>query len=268
MKTAPRGADSFTRTRGLSVHGSSTATAWARSPGRRGVEGTLYVYFTEKDELFNGDRRREGVRLSGRGHLSSTRPNRPAEAGLCGCTHRLSENAVRARPAFGRWTRSSDRLTACEVGQSSTKPGPASGSARTRAISMRRSRQGRSYCPSEIAAAQLIESRHVHPFKPMLFNSPAARAGADDYVVGIAVKAFLAATGRKSRGRGNFLQRPHLRSNAPHGVYEGWPKNAAAGAVLRRTLLLSQAHRTMVGPQQVTAAQERRRTVCLFARLL
>ena len=45
----------------------------------------------------------------------------------------------------------------------------------------------------EIAAAQLIEASHATLFKPMLFNYETATSERIDYVVGIAVRMFVAA---------------------------------------------------------------------------
>jgi hypothetical protein len=78
--------------------------------------------------------------------------------------------------------------------------GPAVGIAKTRAYLEAQVAAGRLEIPDcEVAAAQLIDSSHATLFKPLLFNAaPPPALERIEYVVAIAVKAFMAAYGKKN----------------------------------------------------------------------
>jgi AcrR family transcriptional regulator len=161
-------------------------------------KGTLYVYFKDKDELFKAIAAKECV-FQAEGIFSFDEADPDVEAVLMrvftGFVKTLCEpgrhSSLRAVIAIA------DRMP--EVGQMFYQAGPAVGLARTRAYLEAEVAAGRLVIPDcEIAAAQLIESSHATLFKPMLFNfAPPPPPERIEYVVGIAVKAFLAAYGKK-----------------------------------------------------------------------
>jgi AcrR family transcriptional regulator len=161
-------------------------------------KGTLYVYFKDKDELFKAIAAKECV-FQAEGIFSFDEADPDVEAVLMrvftGFVKTLCEpgrhSSLRAVIAIA------DRMP--EVGQMFYQAGPAVGLARTRAYLDAEVAAGRLVIPDcEIAAAQLIESSHATLFKPMLFNfAPPPAPERIEYVVGIAVKAFLAAYGKK-----------------------------------------------------------------------
>jgi AcrR family transcriptional regulator len=161
-------------------------------------KGTLYVYFKDKDELFKAIAAKECV-FQAEGIFSFDEADPDVEAVLrrvfTGFVKTLCEpgrhSSLRAVIAIA------DRMP--EVGQMFYQAGPAVGLARTRAYLEAEVAAGRLVIPDcEIAAAQLIESSHATLFKPMLFNfAPPPPLERIEYVVGIAVKAFLAAYGKK-----------------------------------------------------------------------
>ena len=161
-------------------------------------KGTLYVYFKDKDELFKAIAAKECV-FQAEGIFSFDEADPDVEAVLMrvftGFVKTLCEpgrhSSLRAVIAIA------DRMP--EVGQMFYQAGPAVGLARTRAYLEAEVTAGRLVIPDcEIAAAQLIEASHATLFKPMLFNfAPPPAPDRIEYVVGIAVKAFLAAYGKK-----------------------------------------------------------------------
>jgi AcrR family transcriptional regulator len=161
-------------------------------------KGTLYVYFKDKDELFKAIAAKECV-FQAEGIFSFDEADPDVEAVLM----RVCTAFVKALCEPGRHSSLrtviaiADRMP--EVGQMFYEAGPAVGLARTRAYLEAEVAAGRLVIPDcEIAAAQLIESSHATLFKPMLFNfAPPPSPERIEYVVGIAVKAFLAAYGKK-----------------------------------------------------------------------
>jgi AcrR family transcriptional regulator len=162
-------------------------------------KGTLYVYFKDKDELFKAIAAKECV-FQAEGIFSFDEADPDVEAVLM----RVFTGFVKALCEPGRHSSLrtviaiADRMP--EVGQMFYQAGPAVGLARTRAYLEAEVAAGRLVIPDcEIAAAQLIESSHATLFKPMLFNFAPSPPTPEriEYVVGIAVKAFLAAYRKK-----------------------------------------------------------------------
>jgi AcrR family transcriptional regulator len=161
-------------------------------------KGTLYVYFKDKDELFKAIAAKECV-FQAEGIFSFDAADPDVEAVLM----RVFTAFVKALCEPGRHSSLrtviaiADRMP--EVGQMFYEAGPAVGLARTRAYLEAEVTAGRLVIADcEVAAAQLIEASHATLFKPMLFNfAPPPPAERIEYVVGVAVKAFLAAYGRK-----------------------------------------------------------------------
>jgi AcrR family transcriptional regulator len=161
-------------------------------------KGTLYVYFKDKDELFKAIAAKECV-FQAEAVFSFDEAHPDVEAVLMrvftAFVRMLCE--PRRHSSLRTVIAIADRMP--EVGQMFYEAGPAVGLSRTRAYLEAEVAAGRLVIPDcEIAAAQLIESSHATLFKPMLFNfAPPPSPERIEYVVGIAVKAFLAAYGKK-----------------------------------------------------------------------
>jgi AcrR family transcriptional regulator len=161
-------------------------------------KGTLYVYFKDKDELFKAIAAKECV-FQAEGIFSFDEADPDVEAVLM----RVFTPFVKALCEPGRHSSLraviaiADRMP--EVGQMFYEAGPAVGLARTRAYLEAEVAAGRLVIADcEIAAGQLIEASHATLFKPMLFNfAPPPSPERIEYVVGVAVKAFIAAYGRR-----------------------------------------------------------------------
>ena len=161
-------------------------------------KGTLYVYFKDKDELFKAIIVEECV-FQAEGVFKFDVADPDVEAVLTRvCTRYVKllctpnrQSSLRAVIAIA------DRMP--NIGRMFYETGPAVGLAKMRAYLEAEVAAGRLAIPDcEIAAAQLMESSHATLFKPMLFNSaPPPPPERIDYVVGIAVKTFMAAYGKK-----------------------------------------------------------------------
>ena len=157
-------------------------------------KGTLYVYFTDKDELFSAIVGRECT-FQAEGVFQFDHADQNVEAVLrkhgaafvqkmCD-PHRLS--SMRAVIAIA------DRMP--DLGRKVYEAGPAIGSARLSGYLRAMVDAGVLVIDDiELAAAQFIESTHASLFKPVLFNFAAPPTPERiDYAVGIAVRTFLAA---------------------------------------------------------------------------
>ena len=157
-------------------------------------KGTLYVYFKDKDELFGAIVGQECT-FQAEGVFQFDHANHDVEAVLrkhgaafvrkmCD-PHRLS--SMRAVIAIA------DRMP--DLGRKVYEAGPAIGAARLAGYLHAMVDAGvLAIDDCEVAAAQFIETCHATMFKPVLFNfAPPPTPERIDYVVGIAVRTFLAA---------------------------------------------------------------------------
>jgi AcrR family transcriptional regulator len=161
-------------------------------------KGTLYVYFKDKDELFKAIVEKECAQQAEA--IFAFDLDDPDVAGtlarigiafvqkLCAPSRQASLRAVIAI---------ADRMP--NIGRTFYETGPAVGLAKMRAYLEAQVAAGRLVIPDcEIAAAQFIETCHATLFKPVLFNFAAAPPlDRIEYVVGIAVKTFMAAYAKK-----------------------------------------------------------------------
>ena len=163
-------------------------------------KGTLYVYFKDKDELFKAIVEKECVFQAegifafdvadpGCRRARSTRVGVAFVQTLCAPSRQAPLRAVIAI---------ADRMP--NIGRTFYETGPAVGIAKMRAYLEAQVTAGRLMIPDcEVAAAQFIESCHATLFKPLLFNSaPPPPLERIEYVVGIAVKTFMAAYAKRT----------------------------------------------------------------------
>ncbi|MCW5688378.1 MAG: TetR/AcrR family transcriptional regulator [Pseudolabrys sp.] len=157
-------------------------------------KGTLYVYFKDKDDLFDGMVRGECVmQLDG---VFDFDPN----------DHDVEAVLLRRGKAFVKALGNPQRLSSWrtviavaermpEVGRKLYESGPARGVASLAAYLKAQTDAGiLAIDDHEIAAAQFIETCHATMLKPMLFNfGPPPTEERIAYVVGIAVRTFMAA---------------------------------------------------------------------------
>jgi AcrR family transcriptional regulator len=161
-------------------------------------KGTLYVYFKDKDELFKSIAAKECI-FQAEGIFEFDLADPDVEAVLTrvciAFVKKLCEpgrqSSMRAVIAIA------DRMP--EVGRMFYAAGPTVGIGKTRAYLEAQVAAGRLAIPDcEVAAAQLMDSSHATLFKPLLFNAaPPPSPERIEYVVGIAVKTFMAAYGKK-----------------------------------------------------------------------
>jgi AcrR family transcriptional regulator len=180
------------------AHGFDAASMGEIAKAAGVSKGTLYVYFKDKDELFKAIVEKECYfQAEGIFEFDTADPNvagtltRVCVAfvqALCAPKHQSPLRAVIAI---------ADRMP--NIGRMFYETGPAVGIAIMRDYLEAQVAAGRLAIPDcEIAAAQLIESCHATLFKPVLFNfAPPPPPERIEYVVAIAVKAFMAAYGKK-----------------------------------------------------------------------
>ncbi len=156
-------------------------------------KGTLYVYFQDKEELFEAIVGEEcGLQAEA---TFAFDPDEPIEAALT----RIGISYVNflCRPEKAQAVRVviaiAERMP--EIGRKFYEQGPAVGIARMAAYLKAQVDSGVLKIEDcEVAAAQLLESFQSTFFKPLVFNfggpPPQERV---EYVVGVAVRAFLAA---------------------------------------------------------------------------
>jgi AcrR family transcriptional regulator len=161
-------------------------------------KGTLYVYFKDKDELFEAIIAKECVFQAER--VFDFDVDNPDIAGeltrmgtafvrlLC-----LPERQATLRAVIAI----ADRKP--KIGRTFYETGPARGIARVRAYFEAQVKAGRLVIEdSEVAAAQFMEACHSMILKPVLLNfGPPPSPERIEHVVKIAVKAFMGAYGRK-----------------------------------------------------------------------
>jgi AcrR family transcriptional regulator len=161
-------------------------------------KGTLYVYFKDKDELFKAIVEKECL-LQAEGIFTFdvgdpdvggtlTRVGVAFVQKLCDPSRQASLRAVIAI---------ADRMP--NLGRAFYETGPAVGLAKMRAYLEAQVAAGRLMIPDcELAAAQFMETCKAMLFLPVLFNfAPPPPLERIEYVVGIAVRTFMAAYGKK-----------------------------------------------------------------------
>ena len=180
------------------AHGFDAASMGEIAKAAGVSKGTLYVYFKDKDELFKAIVEKECVfQAEGVFEFDVADPNVEGTlTRVCTAFVRLlcapnRQSPLRAVIAIA------DRMP--NIGRMFYETGPAVGLAKMRAYLEAQVVAGRLAIPDcEVAAAQLMESCHATLYKPLLFNfAPPPPLERIDYVVGIAVKTFMAAYGKK-----------------------------------------------------------------------
>jgi AcrR family transcriptional regulator len=161
-------------------------------------KGTLYVYFKDKDELFEAIVEKEcPFQAEGIFAFDAADPDvrgvltRVCIAFVQALCVPSRQSSLRAVIAIA------DRMP--KIGRRFYETGPAVGLAKMRAYLEAQVAAGRLAIPDcEVAAAQLMESCHATLFKPLLFNAaPPPPLERIEYVVGLAVTTFMAAYGKK-----------------------------------------------------------------------
>jgi AcrR family transcriptional regulator len=157
-------------------------------------KGTLYVYFKDKDELFSAIV--QGVcSMQAEGVFDFDLNDQDVEAVLL--RHGKAFASKICDPARLSPLRAviaiADRMP--DLGKKLYETGPAVGTAKLTAYLRAQVDAGiLAIEDCEVAAAQFIEMCHATMFKPVLFNfAPPPTQNRIDHVVGIAVRAFLAA---------------------------------------------------------------------------
>jgi AcrR family transcriptional regulator len=180
------------------AHGFDAASMGEIAKAAGVSKGTLYVYFKDKDELFKAIVEKECV-FQAEGIFEFD----VADPDVGGTLTRVCTAFVQLLCAPNRQSplraviAIADRMP--NIGRMFYETGPAVGIAKMRAYLEAQVAAGRVVIPDcEVAAAQLMESCHATLFKPLLFNfAPPPPPERIEYVVGIAVKAFMAAYGKK-----------------------------------------------------------------------
>lgn len=166
-------------------------------------KGTLYVYFENKEELFEAiveeecDAQAEGIfDLDPNDHDVGATLTRLGVAYVKFLCRPEKASAIRTVIAIA------DRMP--EVGRRFYESGPATGIARLADYLATQVEAGvLAIEDCKIAAAQFMESTHAMLFKPIVFNfAPAPTQEQVERSVGIAVKVFLAAYRTNSSLRG------------------------------------------------------------------
>jgi AcrR family transcriptional regulator len=157
-------------------------------------KGTLYVYFDNKEQLFEAIVEEEcDAQAEGIFNLD------PDDHDVGAVLKRLGVTYVKflCRPEKASAVRTviaiADRMP--EIGRKFYEHGPADGIARLAAYLSAQNTAGvLAVGDCEVAAAQFMESCHAMLFKPIVFNfAPAPSAEQIEHVVGIAVSTFMAA---------------------------------------------------------------------------
>jgi len=161
-------------------------------------KGTLYVYFKDKDELFNAIVQKECIfQAEGVFDFDVASPDIASELTRMGIAYvKLlcqpeRQSALRAVIAIA------DRKP--NAGRTFYETGPIQGIARLRSYFEAEVAAGRLEIEDcEVAAAQFMESCHATMLKPMMLNfAPPPTPERIEHVVRIAVKAFMAAYRKK-----------------------------------------------------------------------
>ena len=161
-------------------------------------KGTLYVYFKDKDELFQAIVEKECVfQAEGIFEFDAADPDIAGTLTHMGIAFVQLLCAPKRQSTMRAVIAIADRKP--NVGRTFYETGPAVGIAKLRAYFEAQAAAGRLIIADyEIAAAQFIESCHATLFKPMLFNfAPPPSLERIEHVVTIAVKTFMAAYEKK-----------------------------------------------------------------------
>ncbi len=160
-------------------------------------KGTLYVYFKDKDELFKAIVEIECL-FQAEGIFKFDGPEPDIEGTLTRvCVAFVQKLCEPARHSPIRTVIAiADRMPS--IGRMFYETGPAVGIAKMRGYLEEQVAAGNLAIPDcEVAAAQLMDACHATLFKPMLFNcAPPPPLERIEYVVGIAVDAFMRAYGK------------------------------------------------------------------------
>ncbi len=163
-------------------------------------KGTLYVYFKDKDELFQAIVEKE-CPLQAEGVLVFD-PD-VGDPDIAGTLTRLGVAFMKALCEPERLSTARTVMAIADrkpnIGRTFYETGPAKGLAKLRAYFEAQVAAGRLVIEDpEVAAAQFIESCHATMLKPMMLNfAPPPSLERIEHVVGIAVKTFMAAYGTK-----------------------------------------------------------------------
>jgi AcrR family transcriptional regulator len=161
-------------------------------------KGTLYVYFKDKDELFESIIEKECVFQAERVFdFDVANPDIAAELTRMGIAYVRILCMPERQSALRTVIAIADRKP--NVGKTFYETGPARGIARLAAYFEVEVKSGRLEIEDcEVAAAQFMESCHAMLLKPVLFNfGPPPSPERTEYVVRIAVRTFMAAYGKK-----------------------------------------------------------------------
>jgi AcrR family transcriptional regulator len=161
-------------------------------------KGTLYVYFKDKDELFQSIVEKEcAFQAEGVFDLDARGPD------VAGTLTRMGIAFVKALCVPERLSTFRTVFAIAErkpnAGRIFYETGPAVGLAKVRAYLEAQVAAGRLVMEDpEVAAAQFMESCHATMLKPVMLNfGPPPSLERIEHVVGIAVKTFMAAYGKK-----------------------------------------------------------------------
>jgi AcrR family transcriptional regulator len=161
-------------------------------------KGTLYVYFKDKEQLFEAIVQAE-CSSQAEGAFDFDADDHDVGAALTRCGIGFANFVCRAEKASALRTviAIADRMP--QLGKSFYESGPAIGAAKLAAYLRSQVDAGvLSIEDPDIAAAQFIETCHATMFKPVLFNfAPPPTQERIKHVVGIAVRTFLAAYAKK-----------------------------------------------------------------------
>jgi AcrR family transcriptional regulator len=157
-------------------------------------KGTLYVYFENKEELF-GAIVQDECGAQAEGVFDLDHGDHDVEAVLTRMGIAFAKFLCRPEKASASRTVIAIAERMPEVGRRFFESGPALGVARLSAYLDAQIEAGiLKIEDTEVAAAQFIESCHATMFKPIVFNfGKAPTEERIEHVVGIAVRAFLAA---------------------------------------------------------------------------
>jgi AcrR family transcriptional regulator len=161
-------------------------------------KGTLYVYFKDKDELFESIVEKECVfHAEGVFNFDTENPDIAAELTRMGIAFVRILCQPERQASLRAVVAIADRKP--NIGRTFYETGPARGIARLAAYFETEIKAGRLEIEDcEIAAAQFMESCHAMILKPVLLNfGPPPTPERIEYVVRIAVKTFMAAYGKK-----------------------------------------------------------------------
>jgi AcrR family transcriptional regulator len=157
-------------------------------------KGTLYVYFKDKEQLFEAIVAEE-CRAHAESVFDTVNKNDDVRTVLTNIGIAFVNMLCRPEKVSAVRTVIAIADRAPETGRKFFETGPAVGLARLKAYLDDQVRAGiLQIDDTEIAAAQFIESCHATMFKPVLFNfGPPPSQDRIRYCIGIAVRTFLAA---------------------------------------------------------------------------